>query len=79
MNTPTKVEFYDQAKYDLWLASKPDFSRITDFVAYNLPLVTALPDMPAVTYFRADNLPLVTAQIRRLSRLSQRTLAGVRQ
>ena len=51
MNTPTKVEFYDQAKYDLWLASKPDFSRITSFRAYNLPLVTALPDMPAVTYF----------------------------
>ena len=61
MNSATKVEFRSQAKYDLWLASKPDFSRITDFVVYDLPLVTALPDLPAVTYFRADNLPLVTA------------------
>jgi len=61
MNTPTKVEFYDQANYDLWLASKPDFSCITDFWAENLPLVAALPDMPAVTDFWVDNLPLVTA------------------
>jgi len=53
--TPTKAEFYTQAKYDLWLASKPDFSRITYFRAFDLPLVTALPDMPNVTYFRADN------------------------
>ena len=52
---PNRVEFYTQAKYDRWLASSPDFSRVTDFVAYNLPLVTSLPDLPAVTYFRADN------------------------
>jgi hypothetical protein len=54
VNSATKVEFHSQARYDLWLASKPDFSRITDFRAYNLPLVTALPDMPAVTDFVAD-------------------------
>ena len=35
MHSATKVEFYDQAQYDLWLASKPDFSRITHFVADN--------------------------------------------
>ena len=58
--TKTKVECYTRAKYDLWLASNPDFSEITDFYAYNLPGVTALPDMPACTYFRADNLPGVT-------------------
>ena len=51
----TKVEFYSQQKYDIWLATNPDFSRITKFRAENLPRVTALPDMPAVTEFRADS------------------------
>jgi len=57
----TKVEFYSQAKYDLWLAQNPDFSQITDFLADNLPGVTALPDLPACTDFLAYNLPGVTA------------------
>ncbi|MFE3839524.1 hypothetical protein, partial [Pseudogemmobacter sonorensis] len=56
-----KVEFYDQARYDEWLASQPDFSRITTFWADNLPGLTALPDLPAVTTFRAYNLPGLTA------------------
>ena len=54
INTATTVEFRTQAQYDLWLATKPDFSRITHFWADNLPLVTAMPDMPNATYFRAD-------------------------
>ena len=58
---PTKVEIYSQAKYDEWLASKPDFSKVTDFRAFNLPGLTALPDLPAVTDFWADSLPGLTA------------------
>ena len=54
-SVPVKVEIYGRKQYDLWLASKPDFSAVTDFWAYNLPGITALPDMPAVTVFRADN------------------------
>ncbi len=54
-NQSNKVEFYSQNKYDLWLATNPDFSKVTDFWAYNLPLVTALPDLPAVTDFWAYN------------------------
>ena len=57
----TRVEFYSQREYDIWLATNPDFSRITHFWAYNLSLITALPDMPAVTHFWVYNLPLITA------------------
>lgn len=56
----TKVEFYSQEEYDLWIASKPDFSKITYFRAYNMPGVTALPELPACADFLADNLPGVT-------------------
>ena len=51
----TRAEFYDQAKYDAWLASNPDTSQITNFWAFNCPGLTSLPDLPAVEVFGADN------------------------
>jgi hypothetical protein len=58
---PTRVEIYGQEKYDLWLASKPDFSRITYLRVINTPGLTALPDLPAVTYLWVENTPGLTA------------------
>ena len=57
----TRVEFYNQCEYDLWLARNPDFSKITHFRAFDLSLVTALPDMPNVIEFVAINIPMLTA------------------
>ena len=50
-----KLHLNGTEQYDAWLGSDPDFSIITDFVAINLPGVTALPEMPAVKRFRADH------------------------
>ena len=50
-----KVKFFSQASYDAWLATDPDFSKITDFAACNLPGVVSLPELAACTYFVADN------------------------
>ena len=58
--SPTKVEIYGQAKYDLWLASKPDLSVITTVRVDNCPGLTGLPDLPAATDVRVDNCPGLT-------------------
>ena len=56
---PTKITIYGQEQYDLWIASKPDFSRLTEVWFINLPLMVTAPDMPAATYVRFANLPLM--------------------
>lgn len=56
-----KVEFHTQADYDCWLATNPDFSKVTAFKAIDLFLVEELPDLPSCTEFKVYRLPLVTS------------------